>query len=97
MFFILLYKNQLILMIMLGMILPLLFSTVLLDVLSALPKPVKKLLCFTPCIFLVAVTVKLIFTGSMNLFFLVFMFPFFLISIYGGFALMDIWLSKNRL
>ena len=98
MFFILLNGSSLslIVMLLLVMALPLLFLTrIIPDILSALPKSIQKFLCFFPCIFLVAITIKLLFSEGMTLLFLVFMVPFFLLSLYGGFALIDILLSKN--
>ena len=96
MFFILLYRNEAILTVLLSLILPLLFSTLLIDFLSALPKPIKKLLCFSPCISLVAISIKLLFDGSLSLGFLVLMLPLLCISLYGGFAMMEIVLTNKK-
>lgn len=96
MFFILLYRNDVLLMILLGMIIPLLFSTLIIDILSALPKPIKKLLCFSPSIALIAISIKLLFDGSISLGFLILMLPLLCISLYGGFTMIDIILPKKK-
>jgi|GEM_PF-4025021 len=96
MFFILLYKNQGLIMFLMALIVPLLFSTLLLDFLSALPKPVKKFLCFSPCISLVAISIKLLFEGSISLGFLALMLPLLCLSLYGGFTMIDILFAKKK-
>ncbi|ELS00647.1 hypothetical protein Xen7305DRAFT_00003480 [Xenococcus sp. PCC 7305] len=96
MFFILLYRNQGLIIFLIALILPLLFSTLLLDVLAALPKPVKKFLCFSPCMSLVAISIKLLVDGSISLGFLTLILPLFCISLYGGFAMMDILFAKKK-
>ncbi len=95
MLFMIFLINEGLIIVLLFIILPLLFSTIILDILSALPNFIQKLLCFSPCIFLVATTIKLLFTEGINVLFLGFMLPFILLSVYGGFALIDILLSKN--
>ena len=96
MFLILALKNQEIIMIILGIAGPLLFSTLLLDVLSALPRPLQKLLCFSPCMSLVAISIKLLFDASIGFELLVFILPLLCISLYGGFAMMDILFAKKK-
>lgn len=96
MFYILLAVDAKILMVIIGLLFPLAFSTLLIEFLTALPKPIKKFLCFSPCISLVAISIKLLFEGTISLGLFTLMLPLFCISLYGGFAMMDILLSNKK-
>ena len=95
MFYILL-KDPRVLMLIVGLAFPLAFSTLIIEFLAALPKPIKKLLCFSPCITLVVISIKLLFDGTISLGLVTLMLPLFCISLYGGFAMIEILLPKKK-
>ncbi len=95
MFYILL-SRQLLFLFLIGLILSVSFSTLLVESLASLPRPIKKFLCFSPCIALVAISIKLLFEGTISLGLVTLMLPLFCISLYGGFAMMDILFSKKK-
>ena len=95
MFYILL-KDPRVFLLLASLAFPLAFSTLIIEFLAALPKPIKKLLCFSPCITLVAISIKLLFDGTVSLGLLTLMLPLFCISLYGGFAMIDILLPHKK-
>ena len=95
MFFILLRDHKIFLLLV-GLLFPLAFSTLIIEFLAALPKPIKKFLCFSPCITLVVILIKVLVEGTISLGVLTLMLPLFCISFYGGFAMMDILLPKKK-